>query len=566
MFAEWATYSLFNEVAALLVLAAAVGFGGFLLRQPLIVSFIVVGILAGPSVLGIARSSEPIDLLAELGIVILLFLIGIKLDLKLVQTLGLVALATGLGQIIFTTVFGFFIGLLLGFDAITSIYVAIAMAFSSTIIIVKLLSDKREIDSLHGRIAIGFLIVQDLVVVFAMISLSAIGVGAAAGSTVFDVLIVFASSIGMLGLVLLFIRYLANPLTERLARSPELLLTFSIGLAAALAALGATLGFGKELGGLLAGVALASSPYRDSIGARLAPLRDFLLLFFFIALGSQLDIGNLGDVWLAAVVLSAFVLIGNPLIVLTILVAMGYRRRTGFLSGLAVAQISEFSLIFMAVGVGLGHVTEGALGLVTMMALITIATSTYMITYSHELYERGKPFLGVFDRPSPREDGDSGASTNGRHDAIIMGLGRYGTAIGKGMANRGLSVLGVDFSPVALKEWRLLGFPGIYGDVSDPEFLAHLPLNKAGSVVSTLREQGVGGVSHADGRKVLVQALREHGFKGVIAITADGPDDLLSLADVQADLVLQPFTDAADQAVDRVLDRTGINSVPALPA
>ncbi|MFN3371221.1 MAG: cation:proton antiporter, partial [Sphingomonadaceae bacterium] len=174
---EWAQASLFNEVAALLVLAAAVGFLGSLLRQPLIVSFIVVGILAGPAFLGIARSNDQIEVLAQLGIAILLFLVGVKLDVKLVRELGPVALATGLGQVLFTSLFGFLIALALGFPAVTSLYIAVALTFSSTIIIVKLLSDKREIDSLHGRIALGFLIVQDLVVVFAMIVLSAVGVG-----------------------------------------------------------------------------------------------------------------------------------------------------------------------------------------------------------------------------------------------------------------------------------------------------------------------------------------------------------------------------------------------------
>ena len=170
----------FYEIAALLVLAAGIGFVGLLLRQPLIVSFIAVGILAGPSALDIAHSDEQIDLLAELGIAVLLFLVGLKLDFNLVRTLGPVALVTGIGQVVFTTVFGFLIGLALGLDVLTAIYVAIALTFSSTIIIVKLLSDKREIDALHGRIALGFLIVQDIVVVVAMIALSAIGVGGAA--------------------------------------------------------------------------------------------------------------------------------------------------------------------------------------------------------------------------------------------------------------------------------------------------------------------------------------------------------------------------------------------------
>ena len=312
---------LFYEIAALLVLAAGVGFLGLMLRQPLIVSFIAVGILAGPSALDLARSDQQIDLLAELGIALLLFLVGLKLDFNLVRTLGPVALVTGLGQVIFTTVFGFLIAVALGLDALTAIYVAIALTFSSTIIIVKLLSDKREIDALHGRIALGFLIVQDVVVVVAMIALSAIGVGGAAtgDGAVADVLAVLGYGLGMLVFVLLFIRYIASPLVEQLARSPELLVSFAIGWAALLAAVGHYLGFGKELGGLLAGVSLASTPFREAIAARLASLRDFLLLFFFIALGASLDLSVLGASVGPAIVLSLFVLIGNPLIVLTIM-------------------------------------------------------------------------------------------------------------------------------------------------------------------------------------------------------------------------------------------------------
>ena len=263
---------LFYEIAALLVLAAAVGFVGLLLRQPLIVSFIAVGVLAGPSGLDIAQSDEQIDFLAELGIAVLLFLVGLKLDFNLVRTLGPVALLTGLGQVAFTTVFGFLIGLALGLGAVTSLYVAIALTFSSTIIIVKLLSDKREIDSLHGRIALGFLIVQDIVVVIAMIVLSAMGIGATGDAGFAEVLRVLGYGLAMLALVVIFVRYIADPLVDRLSRAPELLVSFAIGWAALLAAVGFYLGFGKELGGLLAGVSLASTPYREAIAARLAYL------------------------------------------------------------------------------------------------------------------------------------------------------------------------------------------------------------------------------------------------------------------------------------------------------
>ncbi|MFT6351784.1 MAG: Kef-type K+ transport system membrane component KefB [Neptuniibacter pectenicola] len=342
---ELVTQSTFTEITALMVLATVIGFIGLLMKQPLIVSFIAVGLIAGPSVLDIVHSKEQITLLSELGIAILLFLVGIKLDVKLIRSIGGVSLMTGLGQVAFTSIAGYFIGLSLDLGHITSLYVAVALTFSSTIIIVKLLSDKKEIDSLHGQIALGFLIVQDLVVVLAMIVLAAIGIGDGHGGTndssVWNVAL---SGGGLLLFVIVFVRYIANPLTEQLAKIPELLVIYAIAQAALFAAIGDFVGLGMEVGGLLAGVALASTPYRESIAARLAPLRDFLLLFFFIALGATLDLSLLGSHISGAIIFSLFVLIGNPLIVLIIMGLMGYRKRTGFLAGLTVAQISEFSL------------------------------------------------------------------------------------------------------------------------------------------------------------------------------------------------------------------------------
>jgi Kef-type K+ transport system membrane component KefB len=537
---------IFYEIAALLVLAAGVGFVGVLLRQPLIVSFIAVGILAGPSGLDIARSDEQIDLLAELGIAVLLFLVGLKLDFNLVRTLGPVALVTGLGQVAFTTVFGFLIALALGLDARAALYVAIALTFSSTIIIVKLLSDKREIDSLHGRIALGFLIVQDVVVVVAMIALSAIGVGGAAegDGALGDVLRVLGYGLAMLAFVLGFIRYVADPLVERLSRAPELLVSFAIGWAALLAAVGHYLGFGKELGGLLAGVSLASTPFREAIAARLASLRDFLLLFFFIALGASLDLSVLGASVGPAIVLSLFVLIGNPLIVLAIMGAMGYRKRTGFLAGLTVAQISEFSLIFMAMGVTVGHVGEEALGLVTLVGLVTIAASTYMITYSHRLYALFEPLLGLFERRRPRAEPDCDAEAARAHDVILFGLGRYGLAIAWALRDSGKRILGVDFSPEAVRHARAQGYDARFGDATDPEFLAQLPLERAEWLVLAVPEHDT-GLTHEDPRHTLLKTARDLGFTGKVAVAAHREATAEALAAERADLVLMPYRDAA---------------------
>lgn len=558
---EFLHQSVFYEMAALLALASVVGLAGLLLRQPLIVSFIAVGIIAGPDVSGLVQSIEHIELLAEIGIAVLLFLVGLKLDVQLVRTLGAVALATGLGQVAFTSVFGFLICLMLGLDAVTSAYVAVALTFSSTIIIVKLLSDKREIDSLHGRIALGFLIVQDIAVVLAMVVLSAYGVGAGGSRSGLGIAGALGSGALLLGAVALFIRFGAERLLARIVTMPELLVTFSIAWAVLLAAVSDWLGFGKELGGLLGGVSLASTSFREAIASRLASLRDFLLLFFFIGLGARLDLGVLGDQLGASFILALFVLIGNPLIVLAIMGYMGYRKRTGFMAGLTVAQISEFSLIFMAMGVSLGHVSAEAMGLVTLVGLVTITLSTYMIVYSQSLYGTVEKLLGPFERAVPhREEAADAADPSGAYDVILFGLGRYGREIAKGLTGRGMSVLGVDFDPEAMARWRRRGLPGLYGDATDPDFLEQLPLRHSDWVVVAIPAHPQ-TISHHDFRLSLLQSLRNTGFAGRVALTGADSADKKHLLLAGTDLVITPFEDAAARAVERIAgappERTG---------
>jgi voltage-gated potassium channel Kch len=387
-----------------------------------------------------------------------------------------------------------------------------------------------------------------------MVALSALGIGAAAEAPLREIALALVSGVALLGVVGLFIRYAADPLVGWVARAPELLVCFAIGWAALLAALGDYLGLGKEIGGLLAGVALASTQFRESISTRMAPLRDFLLLFFFIGLGARLDLALLDRELLAAVVLSLFVLIGNPLIVLIIMGAMGYRKRTGFLCGLVVAQISEFSLIFMAMGLSIGHVDEAALGLVTLVGLITIGLSTYMITYSHQLYDLMEPLLGPFEREVPhREDAESGVGKWQKFDVLLFGLGRYGLGIARRLRQHGLKVLGVDFNPEVIRSLGGQDIAVIYGDATDPEFIGSLPLGSVRWVVSAVPQHQT-GVTHDEPRVALIQALRFHGYDGRVAVAAQRIAEVERLRAAGADLVFLPFQDAADQAVALMLE------------
>ena len=539
-----AAHTVFNETAALLVLGAAIGFLGQWLRQPMIVAFIVAGIVAGPDVLGVVSSAVHVQVLGELGVAILLFLVGLKLDPGLLRTLGPVALVTGTAQVLLTALAGAALAWALGMPVQTAAVVGLALTFSSTIIVIKLLWDKGEVDSLHGRVALGLLIAQDLLVVVLMGLLAGLRGGAQGG--LWQAL---AGGFVMLGTVLLFTRYLAQGLLGRMARSPELLVTFAVAWAALLAAMADTLGLGKELGGLLAGVSLASTPFREALASRLASVRDFLLLFFFVSLGASLDFGALDGNLLPAMVLSAFVLVGKPLIVLPILALAGYGRRTSFVAGLTLAQISEFSLILLALATQAGLADPATQALVTLVGLVSIGASTYLVNYSGAIYARVEPLLARVIGDRARRQAASEAPQPA--DVILFGLGRYGTAIAEGLRARGLSVLGVDFDPETVARWRTRGLPAHYGDASDPDFGKSLPLATASWVVCAIPVHG-GSLTHDDPRLALIDALRNNGYRQRIAVAIHQPEDLPSLRSRDIDLVLLPMADAAAEAVDLI--------------
>jgi Kef-type K+ transport system membrane component KefB len=536
--------STFGQVAAVLAVAAVVGAITVALKQPLIVGFIGVGILVGPAGFGWVTADEPFGVFAELGISVLLFLVGLKLDPQLVRTTGPVALATGLGQVLFTSVVGYGIALALGLEPLQALYVAVALTFSSTIIIIKLLSDKRELDRLHGRIAVGLLIVQDIVVVIVLIVITAIG--AVEDQTVgAQLLTVLGRGLLFLGVLFALMRWVIPPLLGRLARNRELLVLFAVAWAVAVAAVGDALGLSAEVGAFLAGFTLASTPYREAIASRLISLRDFLLLFFFIDLGARLELGQTGERLFEAAVLSLFVLIGNPLIVMAIMGGMGYRKRTSFLTGLTVAQISEFSLILAALGLRVGHIDESILGLITAVGLLTIGLSTYLILYSHPIYARLEPRLSLFERDKVRRSGYTGRDV-GDVDAIVYGFGRHGSALVEGLHRAGWRVLCVDIDPDALARAHEMGIQTLYGDAEDPEFVPTLPLDQARWIVSTVPDRGV--------NLALLHGLRAAGYEGKIALTAHVPDDVERLEAEGPDVVISPFAVAAEQLLDTLTE------------
>ncbi len=536
----------FFEIAAILIISALAGLLGRALRQPLIVAFIGVGILVGPFGLDLIRSLDKVQLLSELGIAILLFAVGLKLDLRLIRSIGNVAMLTGIGQVIFTSVVGYTIALQLGMSSIHALYVAVALTFSSTIIIVKLLSDKKEIDSLHGQISIGFLIVQDIVVVLAMIFLSALAADASA-NPVADIAWVILKGLGMLVVVGLLMRYVLPGIMNLMARSEELMVLFSVAWALALSATGDLLGFSKEVGAFLAGISLASTAHREIVSVKMTTLRDFLLLFFFVTLGADFDLSLVGEQIRPAIIFSLFVLLGNPLIVLVIMGIMGYRKRTSFLSGLAVAQISEFSLILAALGLQLGHIDDNVMGLITLVGLITIGLSTYMILYSHRIFDLLSPVLGIFERKNPYREAKSKDIDEKSIDVIIFGLGRYGRNIALSLERDGRTVMGVDFDPKTVESWAEKGRPVQLGDAEDPDLPKLLPLKSTKVIISTIPDYNI--------NLRFLKILKHYNYKGRTVLTQHHSEHAAELVEAGADLILFPFVDAVSGGFVKKLNK-----------
>ncbi|MGB3533120.1 MAG: cation:proton antiporter [Microcoleaceae cyanobacterium] len=547
--------NIFYEIAIILAIATGVGFLALKLRQPLIIAFIIVGILVGPAGINIVNANEQLELFAELGIALLLFVVGLKLDPHEIKAVGSVALTTGIGQILITGSLGYLIAVALGLNSISAFYVGIALTFSSTIIIVKLLSDRREIDALHGRIALGILIVQDIVVVLVMIAMSAFTENSDRGLAQELITVLLKGSL-FIACVALITRYLFPKLLPALAQSTELLLIFAISWAVALAALGDALGFSQEVGAFLAGVSLAATPYRTDLGARLVSLRDFLLLFFFINLGFHIDVNHLGNEILPALILSVFVLLGKPLMVMVLVGLMGYHKYTSVITSLSLGQISEFSLILATLGVSLGQITEETLGLITLIGIITMAVSTYMIIDSHRLYDFLSPYLAWINRLNSTFNKQQDELTLFNHaevDIIVFGLGRYGGNLLQYLSQQQLSIVGIDFDPELVHTWRHQGILAFYGDAEDPEFAATLPLNTAKWVVSTLPGQRVG--------LALLRTLKQLQFQGKIALTSHSLPEKKLLQQAGADLVLLPFNDAAKEAAETLVELTSYQDV-----
>jgi len=473
----------FFEITVVVVIAAAFGILARFLKQPTIVAYLIAGVVIAAFGAISEGSQHTLDIMATFGITLLLFLVGLEMRFDSMKTIGRAALLTGIGQIFITSLLGFGITQLLGFAVIPSLYIAFALTFSSTIVVVKLLLEKRELRTLYGRIVVGFLIVQDIVAIFILIFLS--GLKSSGGSVEILTLVgTVAKSLLLFGLTYYLSKKVFPWLFDKLATSPELLFITSIAWAFGISAFVSSqwIGLSVEIGGFLAGIALARSLEQYQIASQLRPLRDFFILIFFIVLGSTIIIGDIRSVIIPAIILSLFVLIANPIILMIIMGRLRFRRKTSFYAGITVAQISEFSLILMAMGLTLGQITSREVSLVTFVGVITFIISTYFILHNHALFKKLKHILRIFERKNAHED--IPLPSNPKSSIILVGAHRLGGHLLRSIGKQKMTV--VEFDPVIAKKLIQNKYNVVFGDITDSDIQDTIHLNGADLLISTI--------------------------------------------------------------------------------
>lgn len=516
---------IFTEITFLICIAALVSIIMRALRQPLIIGHIFTGLLVGPSFLGLVKSPETVGLMGEFGIALLLFVVGLGLNPKIIKEVGKVSLLTGLGQVGFTIVLAYVMVSGLGYSSTEAVFISVALAFSSTIIILKLLNDKKEQNKLYGKISIGFLLVQDVIATIALVIAAALSRG---GLSYEGLATLMLTGIGLGIGIFLISKFILKPLTSFLAKSQELLFLFALAWSFGIGTLFYELGFSLEVGALIAGIALANMTYAQEVASRLKPLRDFFLVVFFIALGSRLNISNFQDYLLPALAMSALVLIGNPIIVMSIMGLLGYTKKTSFKAGLAVAQISEFSLIFLLLGQRNGQIDASVVSVVTLVAIITIAVSSYLIIYSDSLYALFDKNLSLFERKKKRHE----AETSAAYEAILIGYKKGGHEFVRVFSNLTKRFVVVDYDPDATDELERKNIPYLYGDATDMELLDELNLSRAKLVVST--------VSDHESNIFLLKYIDSVNPSTVVVCHADNAHEAAELYGLGASYVMMP--------------------------
>ncbi len=533
--------SIFYQLSIVMAVAAAVSLVLRFFRQPLILGYILTGIVVGPSLLGVIHNHEAFESFSQIGITLLLFVIGLGLNVNVIKDTGkpvfaiVAAVLTGVGGI------GLIASVLLGFEFKAALVMAGALLFSSTIIVVKALSDKKEQSRLYGQIAIGVLLAEDLAATIALLIVSAAGSGDGDQA---NALVLLARGACLAGLLSLIGGFILPRLSKLFASSQELLYVFALAWAFGIASIFQLSGFSIEVGALFAGVALAHLPYVQAIASKLKPLRDFFIVLFFISLGEELGVANLSQAFIPALIFSVLILITKPLFIMASLGLLGYTKQTSFKTAIHLSQISEFSIVLIVLAVQTKLVPPELIPITTLTALITIAVSAYLMKYDDRLYAFFEGPLSIFERNKTKKE----IKSLGHYPLLLLGYSEGGQGFVKTFRQMKKRYIVIDYDPDVIEVLERQHINHLYGDATDTELLEEINVHKSELIIST--------ITSAQTNRVLVNFIVESNPNATFICHADTFDEAEHLYKAGASFVLMPHH-IGDEHINQFIQRNG---------
>lgn len=514
-------YLLF-EIGIIILFATIFGFLMRVLKQPLIPAYIITGILIGPLVFGLIKDQNLIFSLSQIGVAFLIFTAGLEIKFKKLKEVGKISSVGGLIQIFVLFLIAFFVSQYFGFIGKAPTYIGLVVAFSSTMIVVKLLADRDELDSLHGRIIVGFLVLQDIIAIIALSILSD-------NLTITSFLVLLGKAL-ILVIVVIILTYVVNPIFRVAAKNTEFLLLVSVAFLFLFIIGTSVAGLSLVIGAFLAGVVLANSEYKIEIEGKISGLREFFSLIFFVSLGMQLRLISMKSMLLLLSLLG-LVMIMKPIITMILVRSFGYERRTAFLTGNAIAQTSEFSFIIVALGFGLNQISQELFSTLVLLTVITMYLSTYLINYENGFYRLFSWILNPLNFVRSKKEDISFNKINA--EAVIFGCHRMGSLLLKEFQKENRKVVVVDYNPEIIKPLREKEIPCIYGDFMNQEVFDKIDFKKIEIVLSTIAD--------VEDNLLLIKKVKRINSKILVFIVAKRISEAQRLYLKGADYVILPM-------------------------
>jgi Kef-type K+ transport system membrane component KefB/voltage-gated potassium channel Kch len=514
------------DIGLIIIIAAIGGFIANRTKQPLVLAYIITGIILGP-VFGLVKDLEIIHMFSEIGIAFLLFIVGMDLNLKKLKNIGPVATAGAIAQMAIFFVLGFATGNFFGLGTISSVYIGLIIMFSSTMVVLKILSDKKQLDTLHSRIIIGTLITQDIIAIIALSLLNQTG-----NLNIMSLIITLIIGTALVGIAFICTKYIFPKIFKSAAKSQEVLFMISLAVCFAFAFLFYLGGFSIAVGAFVAGVAIGNLPYNHEIANKIKPLRDFFAVLFFTSLGLELVLSGIGKIIWPIIILAGIVIIIKPIVTILTISIFGFKKRVSFLTGLSLAQISEFGLILAAQGLLLGHISREIYTIAIVIALVSITTTSYFIKYELKVYHIVANKLRFLDKIGKKSKALELFNDKKKHKVVLCGYNRIGYSIFHTLQKIGKGFVVVEYNPDIIKSLISRKIPCIYGDLNDPDVLESINFTEVELVISTIPD--------VTANLVVLSEVKKRKKRVNIILTAYSISDALELYKAGADYVIVP--------------------------